>query len=183
MPAHNKRYWLIEITRRFEPVFRKRLAGNLSNQKITTILQRLASRDLTPSEVIAASIRNPDQISRLAYGLMALRTATGRSFGFPRLMKNTKRATGARMSWQRQIIPRYCQRINARAAGSIAAVGAGSRASVPEIRPVRPSIWPADYPLKQACSPRRMTSNCPLARDRLAPDTLDFSVPASRACP
>ena len=65
MPAHNKRYWLIEITRRFEPVFRKRLAGNLSNQKITTILQRLASRDLTPSEVIAASIRNPDQISAL----------------------------------------------------------------------------------------------------------------------
>ena|SRR5271166_2450887 len=57
MPAHNKRYWVIEITnRKLEPVFRKRLAGNLSTQKITTILQRLASRDLTPSEVIAASI-------------------------------------------------------------------------------------------------------------------------------
>jgi hypothetical protein len=65
MPAHNKRYWVIEITRRLKPVFRKRLAGNLSTKKITTILQRLASRDLTPSEVIAASIRNPHQISRL----------------------------------------------------------------------------------------------------------------------
>lgn len=65
MPAHNKRYWVIEITRRLEPVFRKQLAGNLSTQKITTILQRLASRDLNPSEVIAASIRNPDQTSCL----------------------------------------------------------------------------------------------------------------------
>jgi hypothetical protein len=65
MPGHYKRYWVIEITRRSDTVFRKRLAGNLSTKKITTILQRLASCDLTPSEVIAASVRNPDQISRL----------------------------------------------------------------------------------------------------------------------
>jgi hypothetical protein len=65
MPARSKRYWVIEITRRLQPVFRKPLAGNLSNRKITTILQRLASRDLNPSDVIAASIRNPDQTSCL----------------------------------------------------------------------------------------------------------------------
>jgi hypothetical protein len=57
MPAHNKRYWVIEITnRKLEPVFRKRLAGKLSTQKITAILQRLACCNLDPSEVIATSI-------------------------------------------------------------------------------------------------------------------------------
>jgi hypothetical protein len=65
MPAHNKRYWVIEITKGLEPVFRKRLAGNLSIQKIVTILQRLASHDLTRSEVVAASIRNSHQTSSL----------------------------------------------------------------------------------------------------------------------
>jgi hypothetical protein len=34
-----------------------------------------------------------------------------------------------------------------------------------------------------ACRPARMTPSWPLARDRLIPDTSDFSVPASRACP
>jgi hypothetical protein len=54
-----KRYWVIEITDRFETIFRKRLPGHLSAQEITTILQRLASRGLTPREIIAASIRKP----------------------------------------------------------------------------------------------------------------------------
>jgi hypothetical protein len=40
-------------------VLRKRLPGNLSNQEITTILQRLAARSLSPAEVIAASVRKP----------------------------------------------------------------------------------------------------------------------------
>jgi hypothetical protein len=65
MPAQNKRYWVIEITRRFETVFRKRLAGNLSTQEVTTVLQRLASRDLSPREVIAASIRKPNRTTLL----------------------------------------------------------------------------------------------------------------------
>ena len=56
MPAHNKRYWVIEITKGSEPVFKKRLAGNLGNQEIATILQRLACCDLSRSEVIAASM-------------------------------------------------------------------------------------------------------------------------------
>lgn len=54
-----KRYWVIEITRRLETIFRKRLPGYLSTQEITTILQRLASRDLTPREIISASVRKP----------------------------------------------------------------------------------------------------------------------------
>jgi hypothetical protein len=63
MPARKKRYWVIEITKGLEPVFRKRLAGKLSNQKIVNILQRLASQKLTRSEVIAASILNTGPIT------------------------------------------------------------------------------------------------------------------------
>jgi hypothetical protein len=59
MPAHNKRYWVVDITKGSKTVFRKRLPGHLSTQEIATILQRLASRDLSPREVIAASIRKP----------------------------------------------------------------------------------------------------------------------------
>jgi hypothetical protein len=40
MPSQ-KRYWVIDITKGFETVFRKRLPGHLSIQEITTILQRL----------------------------------------------------------------------------------------------------------------------------------------------
>jgi hypothetical protein len=64
-PAHNKRYWVIEVTERFETVFRKRVAGNLSNQEVAAILQRLASRHLLPAEVIAASIRKPKRTTLL----------------------------------------------------------------------------------------------------------------------
>jgi hypothetical protein len=41
------------------------LPGNLSHQEVATILQRLASRDLSPMEVIAASIRKPYRTSLL----------------------------------------------------------------------------------------------------------------------
>lgn len=54
-----KRYWMVEISQGFTTTFRKYLFGHLSTQEITTILQRLASRDLTPREVISASIRKP----------------------------------------------------------------------------------------------------------------------------
>jgi hypothetical protein len=59
MPVDNKLYWVIDITNGLETVFRQRLPGYLSTQEIATILQRLASRDLSPREVIAASIRKP----------------------------------------------------------------------------------------------------------------------------
>lgn len=65
MPSKNKRHWVIDITKGFDTVFRRRLAGNLSNQEVATILQRLASRDLSPREVIAASIRKPNRAALL----------------------------------------------------------------------------------------------------------------------
>jgi hypothetical protein len=55
----DKRYWVIDIAKDYETVFRKWLPGNLSNNEIATILQRLASRELSAREVIAASIRKP----------------------------------------------------------------------------------------------------------------------------
>ena len=64
MPSQ-RRYWVIDITKGFETIFRKRLPGHLSTQEITTILQRLASRDLSPREVIAASIRKPRRTTLL----------------------------------------------------------------------------------------------------------------------
>jgi hypothetical protein len=67
MPPRSKRYWVIEIRSRFDTVFRKRLAGNLSNLEVATILQRLASRNLSPIEVIAASIRKPNRTSLLEF--------------------------------------------------------------------------------------------------------------------
>lgn len=65
MPSSNKRYWVVEITKGFDTVFRKRLPGHMSNQEITTILQRLASRELSSEEVIAASIRKPKRTGLL----------------------------------------------------------------------------------------------------------------------
>lgn len=65
MRYRNKLYWVINITRGFDIVFQKRLAGSLSNKEIATILQRLASRDLSPREVISASIRKPERTSLL----------------------------------------------------------------------------------------------------------------------
>jgi|SRR5580693_2710801 hypothetical protein len=62
-----KRYWRIEILKGLEPVFRNYVPGNLSNYEAATILQRLASRDLTPREVVAASIRKPRRTGLLDF--------------------------------------------------------------------------------------------------------------------
>lgn len=56
MSSRRKKYWVVEVTNHIETVLRKRLPGNLSKKAISTILQRLASRDLSPLEVIAVSI-------------------------------------------------------------------------------------------------------------------------------
>ena len=65
MALHDKRYWVIEITKGFELVFRKRLAGNLSDKEVSTILQRLACKALSPGEVIAASVRRPNHLLKV----------------------------------------------------------------------------------------------------------------------
>jgi hypothetical protein len=63
--SKNKWYWIIEITKGFEPAFSERLPGGLSHKEIAIILQRLASRDLSPREVLAASIRKPSRTTLL----------------------------------------------------------------------------------------------------------------------
>jgi hypothetical protein len=47
-----KRYWRVEILNGSTTIFRKYVPGNLSDEEVATILQRLASRDLTPREVM-----------------------------------------------------------------------------------------------------------------------------------
>lgn len=64
MPAI-KKYWVVDITSGFETVFRKWLPGNLHTREVTAILQRLAVRDLSLSEVIAASTRRPNRTTLL----------------------------------------------------------------------------------------------------------------------
>jgi hypothetical protein len=54
-----KLYWVIDITKGFKSIFRKRLPGHLHTREVATILQRLASRDLSPMDIVAASIRKP----------------------------------------------------------------------------------------------------------------------------
>ena len=57
MPRKPKRYWRIEIEERHEVVFRRKLPGNLTENEIGRILQRLACRDLSAAEIIACSRR------------------------------------------------------------------------------------------------------------------------------
>ena len=62
MRVRGKRYWVVEITKSFETVFRKRLKVNLSVKEISIILQGLVCRMLSPEEVIAASVQKPNGI-------------------------------------------------------------------------------------------------------------------------
>jgi hypothetical protein len=57
MARKPKRYWRIEIEARHEVVFRRRLPGNLTENEIGAILQRLACRDLSAAEIISCSRR------------------------------------------------------------------------------------------------------------------------------
>jgi hypothetical protein len=65
MPRKPKRYWRIEIEQRQKIVFRCRLPGNLTENEIATVLQRLLCRELTAKEVIANSKRGVDAASLL----------------------------------------------------------------------------------------------------------------------
>jgi hypothetical protein len=64
-PARKKGYWFVERDKHLEPVFRRRLPGNLSSREISTILERLASTRLTADEVISASLRKPRKTALL----------------------------------------------------------------------------------------------------------------------
>ena len=65
MPREPKRYWRIEIGKRHAVVFRRRLPGNLTENEIGAILQRLACRELTAEEVITSSRRGGRDASLL----------------------------------------------------------------------------------------------------------------------
>ena len=57
MAAKTKKYWLIEILGKdLKPVLRKHIPGKTSEKTVSAILQRLASRELTPRELIAVSL-------------------------------------------------------------------------------------------------------------------------------
>ena len=59
-----KKYWIIEIFgKNLKPVLRKRIPGRTSEKAVSTILQRLACRELSPRELIAVSL--PDCIAPL----------------------------------------------------------------------------------------------------------------------
>jgi hypothetical protein len=62
-----KAYWRIEIIKHSSTTFRRTLPGNLSSDEIAIILQRLACRNLTPREIVSASIRKPRRTSLLEY--------------------------------------------------------------------------------------------------------------------
>ena len=64
MSRQARYYWRVEIIERAGTVFRKFLPGHLTEKEVSGILQRLACRSLTPSEIVEASIRKP-QLSGL----------------------------------------------------------------------------------------------------------------------
>lgn len=57
MARKPKRYWRIEIEKRREVVFRRKLPGNLTVEKIAIILQRLACREFAAQTIIDNSQR------------------------------------------------------------------------------------------------------------------------------
>src|SRR3954468_14147872 len=57
--------WIIEGYDGQSRAFQERAPGSLSEAEITTILQRLAARDLSPREVISASLRSDRRTSLL----------------------------------------------------------------------------------------------------------------------
>ena len=59
MAKRPKRFWRIEIEEGHVPVFRRILPGNLSENEVATLLQRLACRKLTANEIVGASLRAP----------------------------------------------------------------------------------------------------------------------------
>ena len=63
--ANDTRHWMIEINHGHETVFRRHLPGALSEGEIATILQRLACRELSATEIIGASLRKPKRTNLL----------------------------------------------------------------------------------------------------------------------
>jgi hypothetical protein len=70
-----KTYWRIEIMEGTDVVFRRYLSGNMSDDEIALILQRLACRKLTADEIVAGSLRRPKRSGLLDCRFESTRTA------------------------------------------------------------------------------------------------------------
>jgi hypothetical protein len=57
VPDSQKQSWLIQGYDGLTPIFRRKLSSALSVKEVSALLQRLAARDLSVSEVINASLR------------------------------------------------------------------------------------------------------------------------------
>ena len=60
-----KAYWKIEVQKRFETTYTRYLSGDLTENEITVIIQRLACRHLSEEEIISASLRKSKKTSLL----------------------------------------------------------------------------------------------------------------------
>jgi hypothetical protein len=60
-----KSYWKIEVLDGFSVAFERYVRGDLTEAEITTILQRLACRNLNENEIISASLRRPARTALL----------------------------------------------------------------------------------------------------------------------
>jgi|SRR5579863_3780150 len=60
-----KSYWRIQRIDRFDVTFERFVAGNLSENEVTTIIQRLACKHLSEDEIIGASLRRPRRTALL----------------------------------------------------------------------------------------------------------------------
>jgi hypothetical protein len=65
MPRKPKRFWIVSIEERQKVVFRRRLPGNLSENEIAMLLQRLACRKLSANEIVNNSERGSKKSSLL----------------------------------------------------------------------------------------------------------------------
>jgi hypothetical protein len=60
-----KGFWKIEGYRQSEKIFSTRVPGNLSEERIITIIQRLTCKHLSEDEIVAASLRKPKRTALL----------------------------------------------------------------------------------------------------------------------
>lgn len=65
MSKRSRAVWRIEIQQRFEVLYRRDVRGDLTEVEVTSIIQRLACRNLSEDEIVSASLRKPAKTSLL----------------------------------------------------------------------------------------------------------------------
>ena len=75
VPRRKKQYWIIEGYDGLKPLFREKIAfGSLPGGRIESVLQTLAAKHLTPSEIIGAHAKRK---TKRANELLAVRREPG----------------------------------------------------------------------------------------------------------